>query len=209
MFCKIIRIKDNEEYKKEFDLMKDAAPALVSRKIETSLHQSAQMIYQVTKALNKGSKVLSVGSFEDVPTEVFRNSGINIIGVDPALNSDLHTYRNNNLSKRFDIIFSTSVIEHVMDDEEFITDIAQMLAPGGFAFLTMDFKPGYKFGDLLPATCQRLYTKERLLHLSDLIKQYDCQLTQKPQWDITDNDLDFEWDGVKYCFMGMSFRKNS
>jgi SAM-dependent methyltransferase len=205
----MIKTAENAAYEKEFKLMRTEAPALVSRKIGPSLHQSAQMIGVITSVLGPGSRLLSAGSFEDVPTEVFTKAGVSVVGVDPVLNSDLHTYRMNNLDKRFDVIFSTSVIEHVQNDEEFVIDIAQMLKPGGFAFITCDFKPGYKDGDLLPATCVRLYTKERLLHLADIVKQYDCKLTQKPEWDITDEELDFEWDDVKYCFMGMSFRKDS
>jgi hypothetical protein len=71
MFCKMIKTAENAAYEKEFKLMRTEAPALVSRKIGPSLHQSAQMIGVITSVLGPGSRLLSAGSFEDVPTEVF------------------------------------------------------------------------------------------------------------------------------------------
>lgn len=207
MFCRMIKVADNAEYEKEFKLMEEKASDLISRKIYSSLHQSAQMLHVISKVLTDSSKILSAGAFEDVPTEVLSNLGVNIVAIDPVLNTDLHFYRMHNLEKRFDVIFSTSVIEHVEEDEQFITDMAEMLAPGGFCFITCDFKPGYKEGDPLPATCVRLYTEEHLKYLTSLLANYKCKLTRRPEWNITEDELDFEWDNVKYCFMGMSFRK--
>ena len=208
MFCKMVKAADNEQYGKEFALMGEHAPEMLKRKIYSSLHQSAQMLHHVLNNIKDDSITLSVGAYDDMPTEVLEDMGYHVAGIDPVINIDLHTYRSTYKNSHFDIIFSTSVIEHVHDDEQFIADICDLLKPGGLCFITCDFKPGYKEGDLLPATCVRLYTKERLEYLAELIKKYDCQLTQKPEWDITDEDLDFEWDGVKYCFMGMSFRRN-
>lgn len=207
MFCRMARAADNDTYAKEFDIMSRYAPEMVSRKIFSSLHQSAQMLYFILYNIRHDDKLLSAGSFEDVPTEVLLKQGFDVVGVDPVLNTDLHTYKLRHPEEKFDIIFSTSVIEHVEDDEQFIEDICDMLKPGGLCFITCDFKPGYVTGDPLPATCVRLYTKERLMKLTRLLVSRGCELTEDPSWDVTPEELDFEWDGVRYCFMGMSFRK--
>ena len=60
----------------------------------------------------------------------------------------------------FDIIISTSVIEHVEDDEKFIEDIAYLLKKGGYAILTCDFNDYYKKGDDIPDGDYRFYTKK-------------------------------------------------
>jgi hypothetical protein len=61
--------------------------------------------------------MLCVGSFEDIDLAEFRRQ---------------HPQRLNT----YDIVFSTSVIEHVPDDETFVADMVAMLAPGGYAVLT-------------------------------------------------------------------------
>jgi len=201
------RAADNAQYQKEFDLMKQHAPEMVERKIFSSLHQSAQILHQVLNNIKKDDLVLCVGSFEDVPAEVLTKMGYTVMGVDPVFSLDLHTLRTLNPTFKYPIIFSTSVIEHVQNDEQFIADVCHMLEPGGLYIMTCDFKPDYVTGDLLPATCIRLYTKDRLDYLTKLAESFGCKLTEVPAWDVTPDEMDFEWDGVRYCFMGMSFRK--
>lgn len=209
MFCKLVKASDNHLYKKEFNLMQQYAPEMLSRKIYSSLHQSAQVLHHVLNNAAITDTLLSAGAYEDMPTEVLEKMGYNVIKIDPVLNMDLHTYRAQNPSLRVDVIFSTSVIEHVPGDLQFIVDICDMLKPGGLCVMTCDFKPGYKEGDPMPATCERLYTKSRLQGLMAWIEGTGgCKMTEEPQWDIQESDLDFTWDGVDYCFVGISFRKD-
>ena len=97
------------------------------------------------------------------------------------------------------------IVEHVEDDELFIKQIYDLLAPGGTAILTCDYKDQYKPGDPLPPEDFRLYTqkdfKERLL---PLIK--DGSLVDTPRWDCTDPD--FAYAGCRYTFATLVFRKN-
>ena len=65
-------------------------------------------------------------------------------------------------SQSFDIIISTSVIEHVEDDEQFINEMAYLLRVGGSGILTCDFKDNYKKGDDIPDADYRFYTKKDL-----------------------------------------------
>lgn len=207
LFCKMIKVSDNDKYKKEFELMEEHAPEMMKRKIFSSLHQSAQMLHYVNNDMKNDSIALSVGAYDDMPTEVMLSMGYHVAKIDPVINMDLHTYRTAHQHREFDVIFSTSVIEHVDDDKQFIADTCALLKPNGLCLITCDFKPGYNNGDPLPATCVRLYTKERLMLLKNILEEHGCKLTEEPSWDITDKELDFEWDNIKYCFMGMSFRK--
>jgi SAM-dependent methyltransferase len=205
---RLIRASDNDIYQKEFAHMEGYANEMMKRKIFSSLHQSAQILHYIMKYATKNSLILSAGSYDDMPTEALQNMGYNVTGVDPVVNVDLNAYRGMHPGIRFDVIFSTSVIEHVQDDEQFIEDICNMLKPGGKAFITCDFKPGYVVGDRLPATCIRFYTEKRLEQLAEVVKANNCELVGIPQWNITDEDLDFQWEGIDYCFVGMSFRRS-
>lgn len=207
MFCKMIKVSDNDKYEKEFELMKEHAPEMMKRKIHSSLHQSAQMLHHLLENMTNSTIALSVGAYDDMPTEVMLSMEYHVAKIDPVINMDLHTYRTADQHNEFDVIFSTSVIEHVNDDEQFIADICALLKPKGLCFITCDFKPGYNNGDPLPATCVRLYTKSDLMVLKNILEEHGCKLTEEPSWNITDEELDFEWDGIKYCFMGMSFKK--
>ena len=104
------------------------------------------------------------------------------------------------------MIFATSVLEHVDDDELFMKEIAGLLAPGGVAILTVDFNDSFKPGDRIPSEDFRLYTqkdfKQRFL---PILK--NCSLVDTPQWDCPDPD--FTYAGCKYTFATFVFRKNN
>ena len=123
------------------------------------------------------------------------------------INYDLNTYfhKPSTLKGSYDIIFSTSVIEHVENDELFITQIAELLAPGGTAILTCDYNDQYHPGYPIPDVDFRFYTqkdfKERFL---PLIK--DCSLVDEPQWDCSHPD--FVYAGkYRYTFATLVFQK--
>jgi 2-polyprenyl-3-methyl-5-hydroxy-6-metoxy-1,4-benzoquinol methylase len=127
--------------------------------------------------------------------------------VDPVLNYDLNTFMNkpSTIKNSYDVVFSTSVIEHVKDDELFIKQIHSLLAPGGTAILTCDYKDQYNPGDPLPPEDFRLYTqrdfKERLLPLIT-----DGSLVDTPHWDCPEPD--FVYADCRYTFATLVFRKN-
>ena len=47
----------------------------------------------------------------------------------------------------FDVVFSTSVLEHVKGDGLFMRQIADLLARFGVGVVTCDFKEGFQVGD--------------------------------------------------------------
>jgi len=73
------------------------------------------------------------------------------------------------------------VIEHVKDDELFISQIRDLLGVGGVAILTMDFKNGYKDHNARPVEDYRLYTPEDILgRLVPLL--HNCELVDNCFW---------------------------
>ncbi|HSC36400.1 MAG TPA: methyltransferase domain-containing protein, partial [Chitinophagaceae bacterium] len=105
----------------------------------------------------------------------------------------------------FDIIFSTSVIEHDPDDVSFVQCIAGLLAPGGVAVITCDFREGWKTGDPKPDVDARLYTKEDLFKRL-LPNMPGCELVDTPQWDCPEPDFVF---GIyRYTFASFVVRKS-
>ncbi len=209
---KFNRILDEEarsEYKSVIEQMFAYVPQMMQRKIPEANVQQAfvlDTVYRFASHLTS-PKILCVGSHEDTAAASLKMIGYSIVEIDPSINYDLDTYYNLPSTRKvsFDIIFSTSVIEHVENDELFITQIASLLAPGGVAILTADYNDQYKPGDPIPQEDFRLYTqedfKERLL---PLLK--DCELVNAPQWEC--RNPDFTYSGCHYTFATLVFIKN-
>ena len=196
-----------ELYKPSIDQMWKYAPAMMKRKIPEAVVQQAFVLNAVyTHVLNLQSpKILCVGSFEDTAAASLKAMGYFIEEVDPAINYDLDTYVHlPSTTGNFDVIFSTSVIEHVKDDGLFVSQIAALLKPGGIAVLTCDYNDSYKPGDKLPQTDFRFYTRQDiigwLLHSAD-----GCNLVDEPRWDCPEPD--FVYDGCTYTFATITFQK--
>jgi SAM-dependent methyltransferase len=136
------------------------APATMSRKIPRANVQQA-FVMEAVKRLGQdciNQRTLCIGEFEDSACDSLRALGCEIEGIDPALNCDLDTFFHSPSRSRggFDVIFSTSVIEHVDDDEQFLEQIRDLLVPGGVAILTLDFRDDWQVGDPKPIVDHRL-----------------------------------------------------
>ncbi len=207
------RILDDEaraEYKSTIEQMFIYVPLMMNRKISEANVQQAFVLDTVYKYATActSPKILCVGSYEDTAATCLKMLGFKLTEIDPSQNYDLEGYYNLSSTEKesFDIIFSTSVIEHVERDDDFIIQIADLLAPGGIAILTCDFNDTYTVGDKLPQTDIRFYTKsdffERLLPLIP-----NCFLVDEPNWDC--QSPDFIYDGCSYTFATMVFRKEN
>ena len=183
---------------------------MMSRKIGAANVQQSFALDHVLTLLESPTydgygTICCAGSFEDTAGEFLRVSNYDITMVDPAINSDLHTFRLNT-SKKFDIVLSVSVLEHVENDEEFIDDICYLLNPGGTAVLTMDFNNTYRPGDPLPATDVRFFThhdlSERLIRV---LERNGCSLVDGSDWTA---EPDFIYQGHLYSFATFVFKKN-
>lgn len=206
------RILDNSArrlYAPAIEKIFEYAPKILVRKIQEANVQQAFVFDTVLKfvAKMKSPKILCVGSFEDSASESLRKLGYTVEEIDPDINYDLNTFFHLPKTKKesYDIIFSTSVLEHVTDDAQFMNQIAKLLTPGGISVHTCDYKPTYQPGDPLPLTDLRFYTpndlKQRIIPCLE-----GCELVDEPEWDAPAPD--FRYAGYfHYTFATLVFRK--
>jgi len=191
------RILDNkarELYKPSIDIIKELLPKTMSKKIAEANVQQAFVFDTVYSYLSNylNPKLLCVGSYEDTASMGLIKMGFKVEEIDPTLNYYLQEYftKPSTLKNSYDIIFSTSVIEHDPDDESFIKCIADLLAPGGVAVVTCDYKDGWKPSEPKPEVDARLYTQHDLRYrLLPLMS--NCHLVDEPQWDCPNPDFNY------------------
>ncbi len=206
------RILDNsarQEYRGAIDQLFQLVPDIMGRKIPEANVQQAFVLDTVKTFAYRTStpRILCIGCFEDSAAEGLEKLGYRIDGIDPVLNYDLSTFYRRYACRKnyYDIIFATSVIEHVENDEEFLTQITELLAGGGTGILTCDYNDQYNPGDRIPQEDFRLYTQKDIKgRLLPLLK--DCSLVDQPQWDCPNPD--FTYAGCRYTFATLVFRKN-
>jgi len=210
-FNRILDNKARELYKPAIDKLMELVPEAMSRKFPEANVQQGFVFDTVYRYLSQyqNPKVLCAGSFGDTASMSLIKMGYGIEEIDPALNYSLQEYfaKPTTVKNSYDIIFSTSVIEHVPDDESFIKCIADLLTPGGVAIITCDYKETWKPGESKPGGNERFYTqrdlRDRLLPLMD-----NCRLIDEPQWDCLNPD--FTLMGIyKYTFATFVVRKEN
>lgn len=200
-------ILDNAQRQKYASVIEELrllCPETISRKIPEANVQQAFVFDMVKKLSSKNSSILSVGCFEDTAYEALLKSGYSVVGIDPAINVSLDQFKSRQ-PKTFDTIFSTSVIEHVENDEDFIGQMCNLLNVGGYGILTCDFNDNYKPGDGKPSCDHRLYTKlDLLLRLSNVLSFNGCELFGEVNYNAAP---DFIFDGINYSFATFVFKK--
>lgn len=208
-FNRILNDSARAEYRNVIAYMKELLPNNMRRKIEKANVQQAFVADTVLKLLKNfdHANILCVGCYTDTAYLILKKMGIPVVGIDTVINYDLKTFlsRPDQQGKTYDIIFSTSVIEHVQDDEEFVEEIAGILNEGGYFVMTCDFKEDYRQGDRKPECDFRLYTeydlKQRLVsHMRG------CRLAGDCRW--KNQKADFaSGDGIKYGFASFVVKK--
>jgi len=202
---KLLTGSNRSKYSAVIDDMFATVPEMMSRKIKEANVQQAFVIDTVTDFHpNKDERILCVGHYDDTAYEFLVKYGYRVTGIDPEINYSLHSFKEVT-DKKYKTIFSTSVIEHVEDDDEFIRDICELLAPGGVAVLTCDFNDNYKDGDDVPLTVVRQYTKYDLeVRIPKTLSEYGCSIVGKQEYD---GEYDFEHSGHVYTFATLVFKK--
>ncbi len=183
------------------------APKIIKKKIKRANIQQAFVYDTVKYFARMNSKILCVGGYEDTACYALEKLGYKITNIDPEINCDLDSFFNSETAKKnsFDVIFSTSVIEHVPDDLKLFAQVVQLLKPGGYGIFTCDFKYDYKVGDYLFPCNHRFYTKDDLLSRV-MPALMDCSLVDEADWSCSEPD--FEHGGLRYTFATLVFRKN-
>jgi SAM-dependent methyltransferase len=197
-------------YQPALAYMQRHLPDMMRRKIPAANVQQAFVLDTVSRLVQglADPAVLCIGSYDDTAAAALRLSGLALDEIDPVLNYDLATYLSKPTCRRhgYDIVFATSVLEHVREDERFLADIASLLRPGGVAVLTCDYDDGWRPGAPHPPEDFRLYTqrdfRERLLPRTP-----DLELVDEPRWDCTEPD--FEYRGVRYAFATLVLRRTA
>ena len=204
---KLLNQKEHANYVAALKLMEEHSPEMLSRKIKEATIQQAFTLQTALDLTPKGGLVLSAGSWEDTATESLKKLGYDVIDVDPAINSDLKTYFDNNSDKhgKIDSVVSTSVIEHVERDEEFIDCICKLLKSGGYGIVTMDYNNGYLNGGVSkPNEDVRLYTEFDLrIRLNNILEDNECELLEADY----NGENDFCYAGHWYTFATFVFKK--
>jgi len=179
-------------------------PTLMQRKIAEANIQQAWMYDKILEFANFDSNVLCVGNHEDTAYYALRSKMPNLIGIDPLFDYDLASYRQQT-SQKFDVVFSTSVIEHVLDDELFISDMCEMLNDTGVGIITCDFNDDYPRVPK-PLVDVRLYTSSDLtVRIPAILKQHNCVVLGDFEYH---NNVDFHYEGCNYGFATLVFRKD-
>ncbi len=206
------RILDNsarELYRPAIDTLTELLPRTMSKKVAGANVQQAFVFDTVVRLLSSrsDSRVLCVGSHEDTASMALMKLGFAIEEIDPVVNYSLQEFVTKPSTRKhsYDVILSTSVIEHDPDDESFVRCIADLLAPAGVAVLTCDYKEGWKPHEPIPTGNQRFYTqhdlRDRLLPLME-----GCAPVDEPQWDCPEPDFSY-LGKFRYTFAAIVMKK--
>lgn len=196
-------------YQPVVDQLWKFVPSIMRNKIpEANVQQAFVLDTAIKLAANYSSpRILAVGSYEDSAVAALKSLGYDVTETDPVLNYDLHTFltKPTSLGRKFDLVVSTSVIEHVPDDVQFCRDIASVLEVGGCAIITCDYNDQYRPGDDIPAVDCRWYTQSDIKNR--LLKSVpDCRLYDEPRWDCPDPDFVLV-NRYRYTFASIVLRK--
>ena len=203
----ILQGKQREIYQPIVEQMYQTSQKMMGRKIKEAVVQQAFVLNTVYNLIenSENPKILCVGSHEDTACDCLKRMGYQVDEVDPTINYDLVTYLDKHPEKQwtYDIVFSTSVLEHVKEDKAFMVGIATCLKPGGMTILTCDFKNGYTEGDKLPTSDERFYTAESLEEL--MRYAVNCEVVGIPDWHRDTGD--FVYENIRYSFASIVLRK--
>ncbi len=172
-------------YQPAIKTLRRVAPAMMERKIERANVQQGFMLAAVEE-LSRGNRrlpILSAGCFDDTAYAALEGLGYKVEGIDPAVNCDLATFKRTNPGKigTYGVVFSTSVIEHVPDDEFFVKDMMDMASAEGVVILTCDYRDDWAPGQPKPSSDVRMYTRNDLQRLVSAMG--DVTLIDEPDWD--------------------------
>jgi len=193
-------------YATEIDTLRFLVPDMMARKVARANVQQAWILSAVRWLCGIADPILCAGCFEDTAFQALWDGAWNITGIDPVVNTGMEAYAAMNPGKQFDLIFATSVLEHVRDDLAFLESMVSMIRPGGHGLLTVDFKDDWIPGRPLPATCHRFYTALDLTsRIVPFLQSKACHLLYPPDWGRSVND--FSYEGIDYCFATIAFKK--
>lgn len=196
-------------YAPAIKILFELVPKTMAKKIPEANVQQAFVFDTVYRFLSNyvNPKILCVGSYEDTASMSLIKMGYQIEEVDPTLNYSLQEYftKPTTIRNSYNIVFATSVIEHVPDDESFMKCISDLLAPDGIAVITCDYLDGWKLNEPKPDCNTRFYTQHDLRDRL-LSSMTDCYLIDKPRWDCLNPDFNYRGK-YRYTFATFVVKK--
>lgn len=208
------RILDNQaraQFKPVIEYLRVLVPEIMVSKIPPANIQQAFVFDSVKHfaACLASPRILCVGSYDDSAAASLKKLGYAIEEIDPEVNGlDLNMFFNlpSTVKGSYDMVFATSVIEHVQNDTLFVSQMAELLAPRGVGLLTCDYNDFHMPGDPVIPGDYRFYTqRDFILRLLPSIK--NCSLVDVPHWECSNPD--FVFLGYRYTFATVVFRKHS
>jgi SAM-dependent methyltransferase len=127
--------------------------------------------------------------------------GVAIDEIDPVFNYTLQEFATKPDTGTYDIIFSTSVIEHDPDDRAFVECVSKLLSPNGIFVMTCDYRDGWRLGDPKPGVDARLYTRADLEQRL-LAHMRDCALVGPSDWTRSGPDVfakEYAYSFATFC----------
>ncbi|MBW4025243.1 MAG: hypothetical protein HIU92_19300 [Proteobacteria bacterium] len=187
-----------------------AAPTTMQRKIPEANVQQGFMLSAVEALCRTAlGPLLCVGAFEDTAAIALRQLGYVVDSIDPETDVDLAEFRRAHPEKvaSYQVVFSTSVIEHVLDDEQFVRDLVEMTALGGAIVLTCDFCETWKPDQQKPSSDCRIYTTADMQRLMRAMP--GTSLVDSPDWSEHATDFSIEENGgvMRYGFATLAARR--
>ena len=210
-FNRILDDKARLLYEPAIQKLLELVPATMDKKIARANVQQAFVFDTVYRHLKNytNPKLFCVGSYEDTASMSLQKLGYKVEEVDPMINYLLQEYITKPTSQLgiYDIVFSTSVIEHDPNDQTFLESVEKLLAPGGIAVITCDFKEGWVAGDDKPEVDARFYTKKDMeQRMLSYLPQ--CELVDQGNWDCPNPDFNY-LGKYQYTFATFTFRKKN
>jgi hypothetical protein len=170
------------------------APETMKRKIARANVQQGFMLAAVEQRARSANSpsVLCVGSFEDTACLALQMLGYQIDAIDPEVNTDLASFRRDHPDKlgTYGVVFSTSVLEHVPDDEQFVRDLMEMTAVGGSVVLTCDYRDDWTPDQPKPSSDIRIYTTAGMHRIVAAME--GAKLVDEPDWQEHTADFTIE-----------------
>lgn len=146
-------------------------PNIMSRKFPLAVFQNAFNFEQVRRTIKDTDSVILIGGYEDPIGPALKRLGYKVEITDPMIDGrgmEEVWIESLTTGKKWDIVVSCSVLEHVEDDFLFMMQIHQILKPNGIAFLTTDFNDKWYPGCPKPKTDVRFYTPARLRQIAQI-----------------------------------------
>ncbi len=210
-FNRVLSPNDAYQFTWELEELWKYAPDIMARKVPEALINQAFTWFAIQRFAPMNIPILGVGVHEDPVFELLQQTRrYAVTGIDPTLpgSENLHSHWLNwkleSMGGKYACIFACSVLEHVEQDMAFMSNVHDLLLPGGVGIFTFDFHPTYEDDMPLPRTNKRFYTGQTVhTHLIDYCGA--CRPVDVP--DYSNAKLDFEYENIPYTFASLVIRK--